>query len=87
MKKLRLYISNNSTKTQNSIRNLRTILERRFSTDFSLEIIDIMEHPEACARDTIFATPTLIKYEPLPARKIIGDVDDEERMITALELP
>jgi hypothetical protein len=34
----------------------------------------------------VFATPTLIKYQPAPLRRIIGDMSDPNRLCVGLGL-
>jgi len=36
--------------------------------------------------EQVFATPTLIKYEPAPMRRIIGDMTDVHRLCAGLGL-
>jgi len=69
---LKLYIMGDTANSQSVIKNLNGILEK--------EIRDIAE------QDRIFATPTLIKVSPAPARRIIGGLSDWESVRFGLEL-
>ncbi len=86
MNELKFYISNRSKKTENTITLLHNILSQRFGKGYLLEIIDIIENPDQCLRDNIFATPTLIKSTPPPERKMIGDISNEQHIISILNL-
>lgn len=49
-------------------------------------MIDIYQHPEEIKPEQIVVTPTLVKKLPLPFRKIIGDLSDQERVLVGLDL-
>ena len=53
---------------------------------WNVEVIDVLVNPELAEQRRILATPTLVKEEPLPSRRVIGDLHDEERVFTALSL-
>ena len=41
---------------------------------------------ELASREQIVAVPTLIKQLPLPLRRLIGDMSDEERVLVGLDI-
>jgi circadian clock protein KaiB len=86
MYRLKLYISNHSEKTEKVIDSLKKVLLSLCGDSYSLEIINIVEKPELCLKDDIFATPTLVKFEPQPVKKVIGDIYIEQKIISALKL-
>lgn len=83
---LKLYITGTNPRTERAIANLRQVCEKDLKGDYSLDIIDVAENPEAAERDRILATPTLIKALPLPLRRVIGDLSDKEKVLLALEV-
>jgi circadian clock protein KaiB len=83
---LRLYVAGNSIKAVTASSNLRAICDFHLAGRYELEIIDVLETPEIAERDRIMALPTLVRRHPLPVRKIIGDLSDEDRVITALDI-
>lgn len=83
---LRLYVAGTSMKAVAAITNLRAVCDTHLAGRYDLEIIDIMENPDAAERDRVVALPTLVRRAPLPVRKIIGDLSDENRVITALDV-
>jgi len=83
---LTLFVTGRSIRTNNAIENLNAVLERVEPHDYELNIIDVLENPEAAEEQYIFATPTLVKYDPQPARKIIGDLSDTELLLKNLEI-
>lgn len=55
-------------------------------SNYHLKIIDVLEDPKAAESDKIFATPTLIKHEPPPVRRLIGDLADREQVLRMLNI-
>jgi len=58
----------------------------RLKDRFELEIVDVYQQPSMIQDEQVFATPTLIKYEPAPLRRIIGDMSDIHRLCFGLGL-
>jgi len=83
---LKLYITGNSPRAQAAIANLRRICEEDLAGRYSLEIVDVLEHPDAAEKDRILATPTLVKQLPPPLRRVIGDLSDKEKVLLGLEV-
>lgn len=83
---LKLYVTGTSPRAEQAIENLRRICAEDLAGEYVLEIIDVVQHPEAAERDKVLATPTLIKKLPPPLRRVIGDLSDREKVILGLEL-
>ncbi len=83
---LKLYISGKTPRSENAIRNLRHICEENLNTQYEIEIIDIIEHPELAEDERILATPTLIKALPPPLRRLIGDLSETEKVLVGLDI-
>ena len=83
---LRLFVTGMTPRSTRAIRAVRAICERRLKDHFELEIIDVYQQPQLIQGEQIFATPTLIKYEPAPMRRIIGDMTDVHRLCAGLGL-
>ena len=84
---LRLYVTDATPKSARAIVNARRILEEHLAGDYSLEILDIAEHVALAAQDQIICAPTLLRLAPAPARRIIGDMSDEARVLKGLDVP
>jgi len=83
---LRLFITGTTSRSSRAIANLRRVCEERLHGEYDLEVVDIYQHPEAAQRYQIVAAPTLVKMLPLPLRRIIGDLANEERVLAGLDL-
>ncbi len=83
---LRLYISGTTPRSVRAIENIKRLCDTRLKGCYELEIVDIYQQPASLATDQIIAVPTLIKTLPLPMRKLIGDLSDEENVLMGLDL-
>ncbi|UCC12931.1 MAG: circadian clock protein KaiB [candidate division WOR-3 bacterium] len=86
MIRFRLYIAGQSAKDELIVDNVTQILKDEYGTGYQLEVIDVIEHPELATRDSILATPTLVKYDPHPVRRIIGDFSNKTKVLAGLDL-
>jgi circadian clock protein KaiB len=83
---LRLYIAGNTPKSTAALINLKKYCELHLQDRYELEVIDLLQHPQLAAGDQILAIPTLVRKVPVPVRKIIGDLSNEEKVIVGLDL-
>ena len=83
---LRLYIAGNTPKSMTALANLRKYCEQHLCDQYKLEVIDLLKHPQLAAGDQILAIPTLVRKVPVPIRKIIGDLSNEEKVMVGLDL-
>lgn len=87
MVRFRLYVAGDSYRSQRAIANLKKLGEQQLAGRFELTIVDVQRDPDAAETDRILTTPTLIKIEPAPARRVTGDLTDHEQVLMALGLP
>ena len=83
---LRLYVTGMTTRAARTIENLRTFCEKHLAGRYELQVVDIYQQPELARTEQIVAVPTLIKKLPLPLRRLIGDMSDEERVLVGLDI-
>jgi circadian clock protein KaiB len=84
--RLRLYITGTTPRSARAIQNLRAICEANLQGRYELDVIDIYQHPESAKTEQIVVTPTLVKELPIPIRRVIGDLSDRERVLSALDI-
>jgi circadian clock protein KaiB len=84
---LRLFINGQSHTTIQALENLHHFLEQTLSCPYTLRIVDVQLHPELAERDHITAVPTLIKTWPPPIRRLVGRLDQQEKVLRLLNLP
>ena len=83
---LKLYVAGMTPRSLESIAALRMICEKHLMGRYSIEVIDIQQHPEQAREQQILAVPTLIRELPSPLRKLIGRLTDEERVLKGLNV-
>lgn len=81
---LRLYVAGNAPNSLRAIENARTICETHFASAHSLEIVDMLKHPLRALADGIIVTPTLLRLQPLPAQRLVGNLSDSAQVLTTL---
>ncbi len=82
---LRLYITGLPRRSQEALRNIEQVCRERLGDNYALEVVDIYQQPTLAKGDQIIAVPTLIKKLPLPLRRIIGDLSNEQRVVLGLD--
>jgi circadian clock protein KaiB len=83
---LRLYIAGNTPKSTTALINLKKYCEQHLNNQYDIEVIDLLLNPQLAAGDQILAIPTLVRKVPVPVRKIIGDLSNEEKVLVGLDL-
>ena len=81
---LRLYIAGNTPKSIAALANLKKYCEEYLKGQYKIEVIDLLQQPQLAAGDQIFAT--LVRKVPVPIRKIIGDLSNEEKVLVGLNI-
>ena len=84
--RLYLYISGETTNSAAGAWSVKSLLNEAFRGRYSLEVINVLDHPQRAENDNILATPTLIKAAPPPERRVIGDLPDKEKVAAVLGL-
>lgn len=83
---LRLYIAGQTTKSVAALANLKRYCEQHLAGRYTLDVIDLLQNPQLAEGDQILAIPTLVRKVPVPIRKIIGDLSNEERVLVGLDI-
>lgn len=84
---LKLYINGMTAAARVALDNLEKVCgEFHNAHEYSIEVIDIREHPQLAEDEKIVATPTVIKQLPPPIRRVIGDLSEREQLLLGLDL-
>jgi circadian clock protein KaiB len=81
---LHLYITGASPNSIRAVENVKRICEQYFKGKYELEIVDVYQQPLIVLKEQLVALPMLIKSFPLPIKKWIGDMCDENKLIAGL---
>src|ERR1700756_4080997 len=80
----RLYVSGARDRSSRAIANIRAFCERHLKGRYDLLVVDIYQQPSLALDHQIIAAPTLVKSEPLPPKRLVGDFSDRERLVASL---
>lgn len=83
---LRLYVAGQTPNCIKAFTNLKKICEQELQGRYRIEVIDLLVNPELAKGDQILAIPTLVRKLPRPVVKIIGSLQDTERVLVGLDL-
>lgn len=84
--RLTLYVAGQTTRSLAAIANLRRLGEAHFAGRYELRVIDVADDPDAAERARILTTPTLVKEQPEPVRRVTGDLSDGRKVLLGLAL-
>ena len=83
---LRLFVTGASPNSVKAVENIKHICEEYLPGRYSLEIIDVYQQGELAREEQIIALPLLIKKQPYPERKLIGDMSETQKVLKGLGL-
>jgi len=83
---LRLYVSGSTLKSSRAVENIKRVCEQHLKNRYDLEVIDIYQQAKLARDQQIVAVPMLIKRLPLPLRRLIGDMSNQEKVLFGLDL-
>jgi circadian clock protein KaiB len=83
----RLYVAGRTARSQAAVSNLRFLCESHLACRYEIEVIDAAERPDLAEEARVLATPTVVRLEPLPQLRVIGDLSDHGRAAAFLGMP
>ena len=83
---LRLYVAGKTARSVAAFENLTRLCEEHLPGKYTIEVVDLLVHPQLARGDQIVAIPTLVRKLPEPIRKVIGDLSNTERTLIGLQL-
>jgi len=83
---LRLYIAGQTPNSVLALKNITKYCENHLEGKYVIEVIDLLKNPQLAEGDQIFAIPTLVRKVPVPLRKIIGDLSNEDKVLVGLNI-
>jgi circadian clock protein KaiB len=82
-----LYVTGMTPRSARAIENLRAFCKAHLQGRHTLRIFDVYQQPSLAREQQLVAAPTLVKRTPLPQRRLVGDLSNQERVRAALGLP
>jgi circadian clock protein KaiB len=84
--RLRLFVSGATPRATLAVSNVKAITEKHLDGRYELEVIDALQNSELVRGQQIVVLPTLIRELPLPIKRLMGDMSDEEQVLIGLGL-
>lgn len=81
---LRLFITGATPNSIRAVNNIKSICEEYLKGRYSLEIIDVYQQGKIAEQEQLIALPLLIRKEPLPEKRMIGDLSNTEKVLKGL---
>ena len=81
-----LFVTGASPNSMRAITNIKEICEVHLKGNYSLEIIDVYQQADIAKREQLVALPMLLRKQPLPEKRLIGDLSDTTKVLNALGL-
>ncbi len=83
---LRLYVTGLTPRSVAAIETTKRTCEEFLAGRYELEVVDLTKHPSLASGEQIVAAPTLVKKLPLPLRRLVGDLSNQDRVLLGLDL-
>lgn len=83
---LQLFITGATPNSLRAVANIKQICEEHLKDIYSLEIVDVYQQPSTAQKEQLVALPLLVKRQPVPERRFIGDLSDTEKVLKGLGL-
>lgn len=77
---MRLFITGDAPNSRIAKENVRILKKRLSEYDFHLEIVDVMENPDAALEHGIYVTPALQVIKPEPGTLIFGNLSNHNAL-------
>ena len=81
-----LYVTGMTARSARAVENLRAFCSKHLQGRHTLRIFDLYQQPALARDEQLVAAPTLVKRAPLPQRRLVGDLSNQERVRAALGL-
>src|SRR5205809_2730236 len=81
-----LFVTGATPNSMRAITNIKEICEVHLKGNYSLEIIDVYQQADIAKREQLVALPMLLRKQPLPEKRLIGDLSDTTKVLNAIGL-
>jgi len=84
--RLVLYVAGDTPRSRSARDTLAWMQGGGVHEAVDVEIVDVLEHPDRAETARVLLTPTLVREDPLPPRRVVGDLGAGRRVAEALGL-
>ncbi|MGV3590482.1 MAG: circadian clock KaiB family protein [Gammaproteobacteria bacterium] len=83
---LRLFVAGMTLRSTEAVARIKSLCDEHLKGRYELDIIDIYQRPELAKEYQVIAVPTLVKTSPAPARCLVGDFSDVDKVLRSLDM-
>ena len=83
---LTLYVAGNGELATRAQTQLTRIVRHHLAGECQVTVVDVLQQPRLARTHRVVATPLLVREQPLPVIKILGDLSDLPRILSMLGL-
>jgi circadian clock protein KaiB len=84
--KFQIYVADHATNSVQAVANLRAICKAYLPDQHEIEVVDVFAQSKRALGEKVFMTPTLVVVEPLPARRLVGNLSETQVVLRTLGL-
>lgn len=84
--KLMLFVAGQGPKSLLAYANLKKVCETHMRDKHTIEVIDLAKQPALAKEFQVIAVPTLIRANPPPQKRIVGNLSNQEKMVAELDV-
>ena len=81
---LHLFIKSDCSSAERTLNRIHQLLEEGLDSPYTLKVIDIDKNPQQAAIERITIVPTLVRVLPKPTRRIVGQLNDIQRVLNII---
>jgi circadian clock protein KaiB len=82
----RLYVAGDAQNSTVAMNNLTALCREHLDGRHEIEVIDVFEDPQRALDDGIMMTPTVVRVDLTPMRKVVGNLSESAWVVHALGL-
>jgi len=83
---LRLFVAGDEPNSRRAKENLTRLCESHLKGRYELEIVDVFQDYQAALDNNVLITPTLLLVIPAPPARVVSDLSDVGKVLSALRL-
>lgn len=82
----RLYVAGDAQNSVQALANLNALCRDHLAGQYTIEVVDVLREPKRALANSVFMTPTLVRFEPGPVRRIVGTLSETRTVLQVLGL-
>jgi circadian clock protein KaiB len=76
VRRFRVFVAGSSWRSQRVVEALHGLCEAHGVSDFTVEIVDVLQDPSSAEHDRVLALPMVMRVAPEPVVRVVGDLSD-----------